>query len=91
MNASRLYTVKYAQGRGVFQLEECKPTLALIVNRYHEIQNFKPELYWELKTTYRAVVFNSTKRKFKRKMLLRFWNISKNHLFEIVSSTKKCK
>lgn len=91
MNASRLYTVKYAQGRGVLSIGRVQtPTLALIVNRYHEIQNFKPELYWELKTTYRAVVFNSTKRKFtKKEDATQILEHIKNHLFEIVSSTKK--
>ena len=68
MNASRLYTVKYAQGKGVLSIGRVQtPTLALIVNRYNEIQNFTPEIYWELKTTYRAVIFNSTKRKFSKK------------------------
>ena len=91
MNASRLYTVKYANGKGVLSIGRVQtPTLALIVNRYNEIQNFKPEIYWELKTTYRAVVFNSAKRKFNAKedasAILE--NI-KNKLFEIVSSTKK--
>ena len=91
MNASRLYTVKYAQGRGVLSIGRVQtPTLALIVNRYHEIQNFKPELYWELKTTYRAVVFNSTKRKFtKKEDATQILEHIKNHLFEIISSTKK--
>ena len=91
MNASRLYTVKYAQGKGVLSIGRVQtPTLALIVNRYNEIQNFKPELYWELKTTYRAVVFNSTKRKFTVKEdAAKILESIKNHLFEIISSTKK--
>ena len=91
MNASRLYTVKYAQGKGVLSIGRVQtPTLALIVNRYNDIQNFKPELYWELKTTYRAVVFNSTKRKFTVKEdASKILESIKNHLFEIVSSTKK--
>ena len=91
MNASRLYTVKYANGKGVLSIGRVQtPTLALIVNRYNEIQNFKPEIYWELKTTYRAVVFNSAKRKFtaKEDASAILENI-KNKLFEIVSSTKK--
>lgn len=91
MNASRLYTVKYAQGKGVLSIGRVQtPTLALIVNRYHEIQNFKPETYWELKTTYRAVIFNSTKRKFtKKEDASHILEHIKQHLFEIVSSTKK--
>jgi len=91
MNASRLYTVKYAQGKGVLSIGRVQtPTLALIVNRYHEIQNFKPEIYWELKTTYRAVVFNSAKRKFtKKEDATQLLDSIKNNLFEIISSTKK--
>jgi DNA topoisomerase-3 len=91
MNASRLYTVKYAAGKGVLSIGRVQtPTLALIVNRYNEIQNFKPEIYWELKTTYRAVKFNSTKRKFTVKEdASKILESIKNHLFEIVSSTKK--
>ena len=91
MNASRLYTVKYAQGKGVLSIGRVQtPTLALIVNRYNEIQNFKPEIYWELKTTYRAVIFNSAKRKFTQKEdATQLLESIKNNLFEIVSSTKK--
>lgn len=91
MNASRLYTVKYAQGKGVLSIGRVQtPTLALIVNRYNEIQNFKPEIYWELKTTYRAVIFNSAKRKFtKQEDATQLLESIKNHLFEIISSTKK--
>jgi DNA topoisomerase-3 len=91
MNASRLYTVKYANGKGVLSIGRVQtPTLALIVNRYNEIQNFKPEIYWELKTTYRAVIFNSTKRKFTAKEdANKILEEIKNCLFEIVSSTKK--
>ncbi len=91
MNASRLYTVKYAQGKGVLSIGRVQtPTLALIVNRFNEIQNFKPEIYWELKTTYRAVIFNSAKRKFTQKEdATQLLESIKNNLFEIVSSTKK--
>ena len=91
MNASRLYTVKYANGKGVLSIGRVQtPTLALIVNRFNEIQNFKPEIYWELKTTYRAVVFNSAKRKFtKKEDATQLLESIKNNLFEITSSTKK--
>ena len=91
MNASRLYTIKYANGKGVLSIGRVQtPTLALIVNRYNEIMNFVPEIYWELKTTYREVIFNSTKRKFTSKedasLLL---EQIKSSLFEIVSNTIK--
>ncbi len=91
MNASRLYTTKYAQGKGVLSIGRVQtPTLALIVNRHFEIQNFKPEIYWELKTKYRDVVFNSTKRKFPNSNdALKILEEIKDKDFFIISSTKK--
>ena len=72
MNATRLYSLKYGGGysrdRKVLSIGRVQtPTLALIVNRQNEIENFRPEPYWELKTTYRDTVFSSTKGKFKVK------------------------
>ncbi len=91
MNASRLYTVKYAQGKGVLSIGRVQtPTLALIVNRYKEIMNFVPEAYWELKTNYRGVNFNSSQRKFKSKDEAQaLLGEIKNKEFEITSVTKK--
>ena len=58
MNATRLYTLKYAQGRQVLSIGRVQtPTLALIVNRQHEIEHFKPEPYWVLTTNYRDTTF----------------------------------
>lgn len=72
MNATRLYSLKYGGGytkdRKVLSIGRVQtPTLALIVNRQNEIDNFKPETYWELRTTYRDTLFSSTKGKFKLK------------------------
>ena len=72
MNATRLYSLKYGGGytkdRKVLSIGRVQtPTLALIVNRQNEIENFRPEPYWELKTTYRDTLFSSTKGKFKVK------------------------
>lgn len=65
MNATRLYTVKYGQNRSVLSIGRVQtPTLALIVNRQLEIENFKPEAYWELKTVYRETTFSATKGRF---------------------------
>ncbi len=65
MNATRLYTLKYGQNRQVLSIGRVQtPTLALIVNRYHEIVNFKPEAYWVLSTVYRDTTFTSTKGKY---------------------------
>ena len=60
MNATRLYTLRYGQDRQVL-------SLALIVNRQKEIENFKPEPYWVLATVYRDTTFTATKGKFTSK------------------------
>lgn len=68
MNATRLYTLRYGQNRQVLSIGRVQtPTLALIVNRHLEIENFKPEPYWELKTVYRNTTFSATKGKFTNK------------------------
>lgn len=69
MNATRLYTLRYAQTRAnqVISIGRVQtPTLAMIVKRHFEIVNFQPQQYWELKTLYRDVVFNSTKGRFDK-------------------------
>ncbi len=64
MNATRLYTLKYANNRQVLSIGRVQtPTLALIVNRQKEIANFKPEPYWVLATVYRDTLFTATKGK----------------------------
>lgn len=62
MNATRLYTIKYGGGYGAPPLSIGRvqtPTLALIVRRQIDIDNFKPEPYWVLTTQYRDTVFNA--------------------------------
>ena len=60
MNATRLYTLKYGQNRQVLSIGRVQtPTLALIVNRQKEIDNFKPEPYWVLATVYRDTTFTA--------------------------------
>lgn len=66
MNATRLYSLKYSSPGNVLSIGRVQtPTLALIVQRQLEIENFKPEDYWELKTIYRDVTFNVTSGRFK--------------------------
>ena len=59
MNATRLYTLKFRQAqRQVLSIGRVQtPTLAMIVSRQLEIQNFKPEQYWVLSTVYRDTLF----------------------------------
>ena len=65
MNATRLYTLKYRSndrsqgGSQVLSIGRVQtPTLALIVRRQQEIENFVPTTYWVLTTNYRDTVFN---------------------------------
>ncbi|MBE6302514.1 MAG: DNA topoisomerase III [Bacteroidales bacterium] len=68
MNATRLYTLKYAANKQVLSIGRVQtPTLALIVKRQNEIKNFVPKPYWELKTKYREVTFSVTEGKFEKK------------------------
>jgi DNA topoisomerase-3 len=68
INATRLYSIKYGQNRQVLSIGRVQtPTLALIVNRQKEIDNFKPEPYWVLATVYRDTTFTATKGKFTLK------------------------
>lgn len=61
MNATRLYTLKYGQNKQVLSIGRVQtPTLAMIVERQKQIDSFKTEKYWELKTTYREVLFSAT-------------------------------
>ncbi len=65
MNSTRLYTIKFGQNRNVLSIGRVQtPTLALIVKRQEEIDYFKPEPYWELKTVYRNTLFSATKGRF---------------------------
>ena len=64
MNATRLYTLKYGQNKQVLSIGRVQtPTLALIVNRQKEIENFVPKQYWELKTLYHDTLFSAIVRK----------------------------
>lgn len=71
MNATRLYTMRYGQNRQVLSIGRVQtPTLALIVNRQLEIQNFVPKQYWELKTVYRDTTFAAVIRKSEEELIL---------------------
>ncbi len=98
MNATRLYTLKYRDtshtgrdGSGVLSIGRVQtPTLAMIVNRQKEIDNFKPEPYWVLSTIYRDTLFTATKGKFLKKEdgEAAFGEI-KDKPFRVTSVTKK--
>lgn len=67
INATRLYTLKYSETRGnILSIGRVQtPTLAMIVNRQKEIEQFVPETYWELKTKYRDTIFSASVKGFK--------------------------
>ena len=87
MNATRLYTMKYGQNKQVLSIGRVQtPTLALIVNRQLEIQNFVPKQYWELKTVYRDTTFAAIIRKSEEELIL---EAEKNK--EAIAAGKKSK
>ena len=91
MNATRLYTLKHGGYKQVLSVGRVQtPTLAMVVNRFKEIENFVPQPYWELQTLYRNTLFSYEEG--------RFTNMEegevlakkvKEHDFEIVSINKK--
>ena len=91
MNATRLFTKKFAQGKTVLSIGRVQtPTLAMIVARQKEINAFLSEEYWELKTIYRDTEFTATIDRIKvldraEKGLAYL----KEHPFEITSFEKK--
>lgn len=92
MNATRLYTVKYAVKRGqVFSIGRVQtPTLAMIVKRTLEILNFTPQPFWELKTLYRGVTFNATVGRYlKQDDAVAAMNAIVGTQFEVTSVEKK--
>ncbi len=91
MNATRLYTVKHGGYKQVLSIGRVQtPTLAMVVDRFKEIENFKPQPYWELQTLYRETLFSYEEGRFLNKEdgeLLA--NKVKESDFEIVSVDKK--
>ncbi|MEE9363727.1 MAG: DNA topoisomerase 3 [Cellulophaga sp.] len=91
MNATRLYTVKHGGYKQMLSVGRVQtPTLAMVVNRFKEIENFKPQPYWELQTLYRDTLFSYEEGRFLKMQdgeILA--NKVKESDFEIVSISKK--
>lgn len=82
MNATRLFTIKYGNGKQVLSVGRVQtPTLAMIVNRQLEINNFRSSVFFELKTVYRDVVFNGN--------VDRFYEKDKSKADDILASIKE--
>ena len=91
INATRLYTVKHGGYKQVLSVGRVQtPTLAMLVNRFKEIENFRPQPYWELQTLYRDTLFSYEEGRFLKmedgEVLA---HKVKEHEFEIVSTIKK--
>ena len=91
MNATRLYTVKHGGYKQVLSVGRVQtPTLAMVVNRFKDIENFKPQPYWELQTLYRDTLFSYEDGRFlKKEDGEALANKVKESDFEIASITKK--
>lgn len=91
MNATRLFTKKFGQGKAVFSIGRVQtPTLAMIVQRQKEIDAFKSADYWELKTIYRDTEFNATiDRLYSQEKADKGLEYLKQHEFEVTSFEQK--
>ena len=91
MNATRLFTVKHGGYKQVLSVGRVQtPTLAMVVSRFKEIENFVSEPFWELQTLYRDTLFSYEKGRFTQKTDgEELMNKVKEHNFEIVNSIKK--
>ena len=91
MNATRLFTIRFGKKGQVLSVGRVQtPTLAMIVKRQLEIDNFVSTKYWELKTLYRNVLFSSSKGKITDlEKGEEFIQKIENEEFEVVSYTQK--
>ncbi|MBN2235930.1 MAG: DNA topoisomerase 3, partial [Bacteroidales bacterium] len=90
INASRLYTLRFGDGKNVLSIGRVQtPTLAMIVARFLEKENFETEAFWEIKTSYRDVLFSYDEGRFTDKLRadILFEEIA-NEEFEIVDFSK---
>ena len=68
MSASRYYTLTSKMRNQTFSVGRVQtPTLAMIVKRQQEIDNFVPEEYFVLSTIYRDTTFQATKGSYKNR------------------------
>lgn len=91
INATRLFTKKFGFNKQVLSIGRVQtPTLAMIVNRQLEIDSFKSEEYYELRTIYRDTEFNSVLSKIKKEEKANYaLEKIKSEPFEITSFEQK--
>lgn len=87
INATRLFTKKFSDGKVVLSIGRVQtPTLAMIVQRQKEMNAFRAEDYWELKTAYKKVVFNAAiERLNNQERAEKGLEYLKQHPFEVIS------
>jgi DNA topoisomerase-3 len=72
LNATRYYTVRHGRiggtnDRVLWSIGRVQtPVLAMIVERDDAILQFRPQLFWEITTRYREVVFKYTGKRFEK-------------------------
>jgi len=91
MNATRLFTKKFGQGKATLSIGRVQtPTLAMIVQRQKEMDAFKSDDYWELKTTYKETEFLATiDRLTSQEKADKGLAYLKEHPFEVTSFEQK--
>ena len=91
INATRLFTLKYGRPKQVLSVGRVQtPTLALVVKRQAEIENFVPKDSWELKTDYRGALFTAQVKPFDTEgKAMELLETLKDKPFEITDVSKK--
>ncbi|MDE6805200.1 MAG: DNA topoisomerase III, partial [Muribaculaceae bacterium] len=91
INATRLFTLKYGRPKQVLSVGRVQtPTLALVVKRQAEIENFVPKDSWELKTDYRGALFTAQVKPFDTEgKAMELLESLKDKPFEITDVSKK--
>lgn len=91
LNATRLYTLKYGMKGQVLSIGRVQtPTLALVVRRQQEIENFVPKDSWEVRTEYRSTIFTSSLKPFdSEEKAAEAVESLKGSIFKVESVTKK--
>lgn len=91
INGTRLYTKKYGKEKMTLSVGRVQtPTLAMIVQRQKEIDAFKSEEYWELKTHYRNTEFTCQIDRLKSETkALKGLEYLQNKLFEVIDFEQK--
>lgn len=91
INATRLYSLKYGETRQILSIGRVQtPTLAIVVKRQHEIDNFIPKDFWELKTDYSNTRFSATNKGYEsEKEALDALESIRNEEFFVTDVSKK--